>query len=192
MMHADRTSRALLGLLGLLLLAAGVAGLLAGTDVFGRTVDRRHLNANPVAGFIETNTVWFWPVAAVLGVVVAVLALRWLITVLMPAPRAANIVVPGDRSAGGTTLESRAFSDALTTEVETYRGVRTARAWVDGTPTDPRLNLAVGLDEDADLVALRHRVEAEGLTHARQALDRPDLPIRLEMTVTAHRSSRVG
>jgi len=192
MMHADRTNRVILGLLGLLLLAAGTAGILAGTDVLGATVDHQHLTANPVAEFIGTNSVWFWPVAAVIGVIVALLALRWLITVLMPARRAATIVVPGDRSAGSTTLESRALSDALTAEVETYRGVRSARAWVDGNPSDPRLNLAVGIDEDADLVVLRHRIETEGLTHARQALDRPDLPIRLEMNVTGHQSSRVG
>jgi hypothetical protein len=191
-MHADRTNRTVLGLLGLLLLAAGVAGVLAGTDIFGRAVNRRHLLANPVAGFVGDNSVWFWPAVALVGAIIALLGLRWLIAVLTPAPRTGTIVIPGDRSTGRTTLESGALSDALTSEVGTYRGVHSARAWVDGTPTDPRLNLAVGIDENADLVALNHRIDTAALAHARQALESPDLPVRLEMSITTHQTSRLG
>lgn len=191
-MGGDRTNRTVLGLLGLLLLAAGVAGVLAGTDFFGRGADHRHLLANPVAGFIGDNRVWFWPVFALVGAIIGLLALRWLIAVLTPAPRTSIIVIPGDRSAGRTTVKSGALSDALTSEVATYRGVHSARVWVDGTPTAPRLNLAVGIDENGDLVALCQRIETEALAHARGALDRPDLPVHLEMTVTAHQSRRVG
>jgi hypothetical protein len=190
-MHADRANRFLLALLGLLLLAAGTTALLAGTDVFGRTVDRRGLLDNPVTGFVGDNT-WFWPVAAVAAVVVALLALRWLITVLTPAPRAGNIAIAGDRSAGRTTLSAGALDDALTTEIETYRGVHTARARVYGDPGNPRLDVTIGLDQDADLTALRHRVETEALAHARQVLDDPDLPIGLEFTVTRHHTARVA
>jgi MFS family permease len=192
MMHADRTSRWVLGLLGLLLLAAGIAGLLAGTGVFGGTDDQDHLLANPIAEFIGDNSMWFWPVVALVCAIIAVLALLWLIAVLTPAPRTGTLLIPGDRSAGRTTLKSGALTDALTSEVAAYRGVHSARAWVDGAPTTPRLNLAIGIDENADLVMLRHRIETEALARARQALDSSDLPIHLEMSITAHRASRVS
>jgi hypothetical protein len=69
--------------------------------------------------------------------------------------------------------------------------VHSARSWVAGTAINPRLTLAVGIDENADLVQLRHRIETEAIAHARQALDSPDLPVHLKMTITAHRASRV-
>jgi hypothetical protein len=41
-------------------------------------------------------------------------------------------------------------------------------------PTDPRLNLAVGIDDEADLVALRHRIETEApTTPAKPSTARP-------------------
>jgi hypothetical protein len=190
-MHADRTSRAVLALLGLLLVTAGTAGVLAGTDVFGRDVDRRHLLDNPVAAFIGDNTVWFWPVVALVAVILAVLALRWLIALLSPAPRAAGIVVGGDRSSGRTVLRAGALGDALTTELETYRGVHAARVRVSGPPTDPALDITVRTTEDADLARLLHRIETEALTHARHALDAPRLPVHLDLTGTDHRAGRV-
>jgi hypothetical protein len=63
---------------------------------------------------------------------------------------------------------------------------------VSGTPTDPSLDVTVRTTEDADLARLRHRIEAEALTHARQALDNPRLVARLDLAATDHRSSRVS
>jgi MFS family permease len=191
-MHADRTSRAVLALLGLLLLAAGTAGVLAGTDVLGRDVDRRHLLDNPVAGFIGDNTEWFWPVVALVAAVLAVLALRWLIALLSPAPGTRDIVIGGDRSAGRTILRSGALGDALTTELQTYRGVHAARVRVSGPPTAPALGITVRTTEDADLARLLRRIETGALAHAREALDAPRLPVRLDLTATDRRAGRVS
>jgi hypothetical protein len=190
-MHADRTNRAVLALFGFLLLAGGTTGLLAGIDAIGGDVDRRLLD-NPVARFIGDNSVWFWPAAALAAAILALLALRWLTAVLTSAPRAGDIVIRGDRSTGRTTLRSGALSDALTTELQAYRGVHAARVRVSGTPTDPSLDIAIQTTEDADLARLRHRIETEALTRARQTLDTPQLPIRLDLTTTHYRSSRVS
>lgn len=190
-MHADRTNRVVLALLGLLLFAGGTLGVLAGTEVLGRDVDRRLLD-NPVAGFIGDNRGWFWPAAALAAALLALLALRWLVAVLSPAPRAADIAIRGERSAGRTSLRSGALGDALTAELQTYRGVHAAHVRVSGTLTAPGLDIVVRTTEDADLDRLRHRIETQALTHARLALDTPHLPIRLDLTATHHRSSRVA
>jgi hypothetical protein len=190
MMHADRTNRALLTLLGLLLLAAGVAGILAGTDILGHQVGNRSLIANPVGHYIGDNSAWFWPIAALAAAVLALLALRWLVAVLRPDARPGDIHIAAAPTTGRTTLDSGALRDALTAEIETYRGVDNARIRVLGTPDAPRLAVTVRVTNDSDLVALRRRLETQALQHARQVLDSPDLPIRLHLSLT-NQTSRV-
>jgi hypothetical protein len=190
-MYADRTTRALLTLLGVALLAAGTAGILAGADVFGHHLGDRHLTDNPIARYPGDNHVWFWPVAALAGVLAALFALRWLIAVLTPRPRAGDITIGTDRPAGSTLLDADALADAVTAEINSYRGIDTSRATVYGNPVDPRLAITVRSDDDADIAALRQRIEDGVLAHVRQALDRPDLPIILNITVGNRQSSRV-
>jgi hypothetical protein len=190
-MYADRTTRALLTLLGVALLAAGTAGILAGADVFGHHLGGRHLTDNPIARYLGDNHVWFWPVAALAGVLAALFALRWLIAVLTPRPRAGDITIDTDRPAGSTLLDADALADAVTAEINSYRGIDTSRAKVYGDPVDPRLAITVRSDDDADIAALRQRIEDGVLAHVRQALDRPDLPIILNITVGNRQSSRV-
>jgi hypothetical protein len=190
-MRPDRTNRILLILLALILLAAGIAGILAGADVFGRHVDRRHLTDNPVSRYIGHHSVWFWPVVALAGVIVALLALRWLIAVLTPPPRAGDITIPTDRTVGRTALDSNALTDAVTDEIDSYRGVDTSHAKVYGGPADPQLAITVSTASDADIAEIRRRIEDGALAHTRQALDRPDLPITLDITLGNRQLSRV-
>ena len=190
-MYADRTTRALLTLLGVVLLVAGTAGILAGADVFGHHLADRHLTDNPIARYLGDNNDWFWPVAALAGVLAALLALRWLVAVLTPRPRVGDIAIDTDRPAGSTLLDADALADVVTAEINSYRGIDTSRAKVYGSPVDPRLAITVRSDDDADIAALRQRIEDGVLAHVRHALDRPDLPIILDITVGNHQSSRV-
>ena len=67
-----------------------------------------------------------------------------------------------------------------------------ARARLIGDSDDPELVVRAVLEETADLIALRQRIETEALTHARQALDNMSLPIQLDLTITSRRSARVS
>jgi hypothetical protein len=40
------------------------------------------------------------------------------------------------------------------------------------------------LEHSSDLAALRRRIETNAVAHARQALDNPDLPVILDLTIT--------
>lgn len=190
-MHADRANRAGLALLGLILLGLGVAGLLLGAGVFGGAAAHRTLVDNGVVRFVIAQRAWLWPVVAVIAVVIALLALRWLLAVLFTTGRLASVLMAGDRAAGRTTLISAALRDAVSGEIERYRGVRSARTRMEGDPADPRLAVAVHADRDADLAALRRQIETNALAHARHAIDVPDLPIRLDLTTARRAGPRV-
>jgi hypothetical protein len=190
-MHADRTNRAVLIALGLILLALGVSGLLLGAGIFDHDLAQRNLLDNPIGRFFGAQGSWLWPTAALGSLIVAALCLRWLYTIVFSTARLGDITVHGDRSAGRTTVASNAISEAVSEEIETYRGVHTARAQAEGSPADPRLAITINTDQNADLPSLRQRVETNALQHARQALDDPNLPIRLDITVTKQRSDRV-
>jgi hypothetical protein len=191
MMHADRTNRTILALLGALLAAAGVAGILAGTPLFGADLPRRRLLDNPVSRFIGNESVWAWPVAASLALIAAIVVIRWLITILLSTDRISDIVVANEGSAGRTTLAAAALSDAVDTEIGAYHGVQSAQSRVLGSRTRPLLAVTVNADQSADLAALREGIEANAITHARHALDRADLPVQLDLTVSRRHGSRV-
>jgi hypothetical protein len=191
MMHADRTNRVVLALLGTLLAAAGGAGVLAGTPLSGDVLPYRPLLDNPIGRFWGGHSAWAWPAAAALTVFAAIVALRWLVTIVLSTDRVGDIVVAKEGSAGSTTLSAAALSDALDAEIGAYHGVRSARSRVVGGPTRPMLVVVVDTDRTADLAGLRERIEATALSHARQALDRAELPIRLDLTIGSRNGSRV-
>ncbi len=182
-MHADRTNRIVLLLAGLLLTAAGVAALLAGFGAFGSQVADRALADNSFSRYVGDNGRWLWPVAAVVALIMLLLVLRWLIAVLFSTDRVRMLALPTDQ-ADRTTLAAPAVARAVRGEIEGYRSVRSARVWVIGDPDHPRLAVNVDTDGDADLSALRDRIEHGALAHARHALDQPDLPIRLDLEVS--------
>jgi len=175
--RADRLNRTVLTLLGLLLTAAGVLGLALSYGAFGVGRARHRVLTPAVRDFAHRNHGWFWPVAAVAAVILALLALRWLLTQL-GSDRVGELSLEPDTRTGGTTLQAGAVTSAVTEEVESYRGVHHASARLIGHPTNPDLILTVTADERTDLSALRARIEQQTIAHARQATGR-DLPVHL-------------
>lgn len=190
-MHADRANRTGLSLFGLLLLAAGVGAMLASTGVFDTALQRRTLFDNAISHYIGGHGSWIWPAAGGVCVLIVILTLLWLKALLLSSDRAGDITVPGDRSQGATVVRPLAITSALSTELETYRGVDSAKARVIGAAGAPGLVVTVTATSTADLGRLRKRIEADALAHARQALDNPSLPIQLDLRVNNTQSTRV-
>ena len=191
-MHADRTNRVMLVLFALLLIAVGLDAGAASIGAYGTHTQNSTLLDNPTAHFIGRNSAWFWPVAAVAALIVALLALRWLFLLLFSTDRSGDLVIKSGTGAGRTTLANGALTDAVVGEIEGYRGVNSARARLIGDPEDPELVVTAGLEENADFTALRQRIETEALTHARQALGNMKLPTQLDLTITTRRGARVS
>jgi hypothetical protein len=204
-MRADRGNRVLLTLIGLIVLAIGIGGLLAAGGVFGATFQHRRLFDNPFSRYFSDNGSWLWPTIAAAAFVVMLLCLIWLLRVLFGSDRAGDIAVPtiarssgdpahgdGVHVGGRTRLRPSALTQALTQEIETYHGVTAARARVLGDPLEPTLAVEVTTSRRADVAYLVQRIEHEALAHARQALDKPHLPVRLDITVTDKAAARSG
>lgn len=175
-----RLNRSALVLLGVLALAAGVLGLLVGAGVFGAALRHRAVFDNLVGRFFSRAGGWAWPLAGLLGLLLAYVGLRWLLAQLRN-DHAGDLDLERDRKAGRTELASSAATSALTGELEGYRGVDSASARLIGDSRAPDLVLVVRLDERADLPTVRRRIETEGLARFRQALEMPDLHARLDL-----------
>jgi hypothetical protein len=184
MMHADRTNRFALTLFGLLVLAAGAAAMTASVGGFGTALARHVLFANQASSYIGTNGTWVWATAAFICLLLFLAALRWLLVLLISTDRVGDITVPGSKDHGTTTLPPAALTGALAGEIETYHGVDAAKGRIIGDAADPQIVIAVTAAQNADLPALRRRLETQALTHARQALGNTNLPIQLDLDVT--------
>ena len=182
-MHADRTNRFVLTLFGVLVLLTGAAGLAASAGAFGKSFSRRTLFANRVSTYVGHHA-WIWYAAAAVCLVIALLALRWILALLISTDRAGDIPIPVAMSDGTTVLQPAAIIGALTREVSTYHGVDNTHGRIIGDGAAPELVLEVTARQSTDLHALYQRIEAEAFAHARQALDKKSLPIKLDLDVS--------
>jgi hypothetical protein len=178
-----RANRTVLALIGLVLLVAGAAGIAAGAGLFGDTFRTRKVIDQDYREWVIRHD-WFWLAVAAGSILIAVLALRWLFAQTSTS-RVSQLDIESDRSAGRTVLSGGAVTGALTQEIESYRGVSSASAHLLGSRGAPTLLVHAGLDGRRDPGDVRTRIQSEAIAHARQALEKPDLPVRLEIRLAS-------
>jgi hypothetical protein len=178
-----RTNRVVLALVGLLLAVGGAAVLATGTGLFGARVAREPVISRTVERFVDANT-WLWPVAGAVAVVLALLSLLWLLR-QGRADRVGELPLVRDER-GHTDLTAAALTGALEDEVEGYRGATRASAVLTGSTAAPRLSLTVTLDGRVPPAELHARLVEQAVAHARTAVGRPDLPVRIELLLPRH------
>nr|WP_221308938.1 alkaline shock response membrane anchor protein AmaP [Nocardiopsis mwathae] len=171
-----------MALLGGLLLCGGTVSLAAGLGLFGGPAARAAIADTPdLIGRPEPWTGW---VVAALLVILALLALRWLLVQLRTD--AVARVVLGDRDAGGRTeLDAKAARTAFEDQVRGLPGVRRAHAAVTESPVRPHLRLDITVDEDSDVADVWRRVRAEALRDMRTALELDRLPAVVRLSMAA-------
>lgn len=186
-----RLDRFLLTLIALLLTALGVLGLLAGFGVFGSRLRNQPVLDNVVSRYLGDNGAWLWPVIALVALLLGYLALRWVIAQLR-LTGVGNIELEPGGSTGRTDVVGVAITSVVREEINSYRGVASSSARLTGDARDPHLQLRVQLDSRADVASLRQRIETGAIAHAREALDLPELPVRLDLIVTDKQAARVS
>jgi len=174
----NRLNRAALILLGLLLSIGASAGLALGAGAFGAPNSRRQLLELQVSGYAD-RTPWFWWVVAAGSVLVALLALSWLLAQARTDRIGWIDLAVGDPQ-GSTVVHAGAVTEAVEQEVGSFIGVTSASARLRGDRTR-RLDLIVGLSESADLTQVRNRLQQQTVANLRQVLDAPDLPVHVQL-----------
>jgi hypothetical protein len=185
--RVDGVNRALLTLLGLVLLAAGALGLAWSFNAFGH--GRHPLLPLGMRDFARHQH-WFWWAVAAACLIVALLALRWLLAQLH-TDRVGRLDLTTDDRDGLTTVSASALTDAVETETEGLRGVTGASAQL-LDQRGRRLTLAVDLADYADIAEVRQTLEDRVIAHARQAIDDSALPVDVELRPAASRSAGRG
>ncbi|GAA3753245.1 hypothetical protein HDA32_004491 [Spinactinospora alkalitolerans] len=171
-----------LAVLGLPFLACGAAALATGLGVFGAGLARATLLSDAAAGQLQRP--WVPYVAAAVAVLVALLALRWLI-VQGRTDAVARLRMEPDPASGTTELSAGAARGVFEDEVGDYPGVRRARARMTESSVRPHLRLDLTLNDDADAAAVWRRVRSEALENLRTALELERLPAVIRMSMTA-------
>lgn len=175
--HANGANRAGLTLIGLLLLAAGVGGLLLGTGVFGADLVTSPVLPDRVRT-LAAEAPWFWWAVAAGCLLLAVLGARWLLTQLR-TDRSGQMDLTADPTDGLTHLHAGALTTAVEEDATTVRGVTGASAHLLDRHGQ-RLQLVVDLADYADITDVRTGLEEQVVPHLRQALD-TDLPVEIEL-----------
>ena len=186
----DRLNSAVLTTLALALIAAGAYGLARGYGALGDARAGDPVLTDSVRDFVARNADWFWPLAAVLSLLVAWLGLRWLLAQLS-TPAVRHLPVRAD-GPGRTELLGSGATAALARDVEDYPGVRSASARLIGDHPVPEVEVTVDVHDDADVPAVRRRIEEHALVRFGEALELTKLrsQIHVRLAERAGRSVR--
>jgi hypothetical protein len=183
----DRLNATVLTVLALAIIGAGVYGLARGYGVFGDARAADPVLGDDVRDFVARNAGWFWPVAAVVSLLLAWLGLRWLVAQIT-SPAVHDLQVRAD-GPGRTELVASGATTALARDIEDYPGVRSARARMVSDHPAPEVEVTVDVHDDADVPGLRRRIEEHALARFRTALDLADLRARVHVRL-AERAGR--
>jgi hypothetical protein len=169
-------NRTLLALIGLILLAAGVLGLARAAGAFGRQRASERVLTTAVRSFPDRHA-WFWWAVAGAAVIIALLAIKWLMTQL-GTDRANRIDRTTNARDGYTVVHAGALAEAVEDDARSIPGVTSAAAYV----SHPlHVNLRVDLADDADIDTVRSTLESSTVRHVREALNQDDVPVRIEL-----------
>ena len=183
----DRLNSTVLTLLALVLLAVGGYGLARGYGAFGDARAADPVLGDDVREFVSRNADWFWPLAAVISLLIAWLGLRWLLAQIS-TPTVSRLPVRAD-GPGHTELVASGATTALARDIEDYSGVRSARARLVSDHPSPEVEVTVDVHDDADVPAIRRRIEEHALARFRSALELQELRSQVHMRL-AERAGR--
>lgn len=186
-----RLNRTLIAVIGLVLLAAGVlaaAASLGRLPVFTPT--------SPLLTVVSPAPVWLSWVGGIAAVLVGLLCLRWLLAQAQRRPKTGTWALPRPAGAhagphGETRIGASTAIDPLLDDIESYRGVHGAKAYLTGEHRRPALYLEVTVDVDAELADLRRSIDTHALPRLARALDLPDIPAHLLLRVHPATTARV-
>ncbi|MFF4103635.1 alkaline shock response membrane anchor protein AmaP [Streptomyces sp. NPDC001903] len=185
-------NRILLGIIGAVLLVAGVAVLTALRPLGGR--HEPLLGAATRERYWHAEGWWWWAVLAGLGVCV-LLALWWLLAQLRRPRLAAVVVDTGDGAFA--VLRGRALEEAVAAEAGALDGVARCSVRLRGRQgrrsrrRGPQLRMELELEPHAVPADALAGLAGPVLGHARRSAGLPGLPAEARFRIASHRARRV-
>jgi hypothetical protein len=183
--RANVINRVVLTVLGLLLLAAGGIGLALGAGVFGEWRTTDPVLPQKVSTFPDGRPWFWWAVAGVL-LLIAVLALLWLLTQLK-TDRTTRLDRTTNARDGYTTLHASALTNAVEDDALDITGVTGASANVH-EHRGQRVFLRVELADSANIAEVRIRLEDEVVAHLREGVGDPPFTVTIQLRPAASRT----
>ncbi|MFG1807622.1 alkaline shock response membrane anchor protein AmaP [Streptomyces sp. NPDC049040] len=199
-MRRTPANRLLLALVGLPLLALGLAVLIGSADL-QRHWDFTLPTSWPFAGPDDVllarhdqiryrSDGWWWPVVIAGLAVILPACVWWLLTQLRTRRLRHLSIDSGDRQ--GALVGGRALESVLTAESQAYEGVKRAGATLRLRRGRPRARFVLGLAPNAapdDVVA---GLDDEVLAHARTSTGLAELPAEARLRAVRHRARRAS
>jgi hypothetical protein len=176
--RANVINRVVLTLLGLLLVAAGGVGLAISLGAFGTTPATYPVLREEVSTFPDGRP-WFWWAVAGLLLLIAVLALLWLLSQLK-TDRTTRLDRTTNAQDGYTTLHAGALTNAVEAEALGIAGVTNVSAKV-REHRGHHVFLRVELADFADIGKVRNRLEDEVVAHLREGVGDERFPVTIEL-----------
>lgn len=188
--RAAGAQRTLVGLIGLLSLAAGATALVVGAGLFGAGRAARSVLDPIVLDTLRTHQTLARGVAIAAGVVLLILGLLWAARAVKPERRPNLLLDPSPDS--WLEVNASAIADALRADAETVPGVNRARARMVGTTASPVVRLDLWLEDGADVRDVYHNLDSRVLARARDSLGVESLPTAIRIELDAAAPARVS
>jgi hypothetical protein len=180
-----RLNRVLVGVLGVVLLAAGAFTVVTHFGLL--TV----LTADtPLVPELIDPPTWTFYLTAGVAIVLGLLCLRWILAQLVRTPKTHTWRFEQDPARGRTELAASTAIAPFVNEVTAYPGVHAVRATLAGRRDSPALAMVVNAQQDGDLTDIRRRINTVGLPRLRQALDLEAVPVTIEFRFSTTTSTR--
>ncbi len=188
---AGTLNRVWLTILGVLVLAAGIALLLQASGQLHVLANTSPSGDRVVTGDLHASLapVWVVVVMLIVGVIVGLLGLLWVIAQIPKRNAADAYRLHADGGQGFTVCDPSVLATAVENQVNTLPGVVTSSALLRGTAEDPDLTLKVTVNDRADVQGLIHRIQTSTLPDLSSALEAPLQESRLQIDVSGRTQS---
>jgi len=186
----DRLNRTLLSIVGVLLAGLGTFGLLRGAGLLGGAADDPVVSPWLRAEGRQRQALLLSLLAA--GAVLLIwLGLRWLFAQLPKDPPVGLVTLERTEHADRVDVSAKAIARALATDVQGLGGVTDATAKVI-RERPLTIHLDVSLEEGTDLTAVSRAVAGRPKRRLVQALEVPDVDLRVRLKLAQPAARRVA
>jgi hypothetical protein len=189
-------NRALLAVIGIVVLLAGIVAALIGFGLLARITTAAGIGLGVPSSsskVVRSGIGEFLaqPVAVVavgvVGVILGVLGLAWLLAQIPRANAAKPFRLQDDAIRGLTVCAADVLIHAVEADAESLPGVTDASAILRGTARQPELTMRISVNDRTDIKQLLHTLQAETAAHLASAMETPLKHLAVQVNVTSSR-----